>query len=134
MNAFPTPSQPFSNAPGLVLELRKPAGAMGMISPVVFIDGLPAAAAWGTNTYPAPPGRRHVQVRARYLFEYGQAAADVDVVPGRTSVLHYSPPYLTFLRGRIGASPQPRGGAVALLAVLAVLVVLIVLAVIGANL
>ena len=41
--------QPYGGGPTgeLVINLQKPFGAMGMISPVVSIDGYPAPASWG---------------------------------------------------------------------------------------
>lgn len=101
----PSAPPPFSPPPsagqtGLVLDLRKPVGSVGMMSPVLAIDGHPAQVVWGPNFYPAPPGRRHLRVTTRYLWEYGGAEADVDVVPGQTSVLHYT---------RRGSSSSPAG-------------------------
>lgn len=98
----------------LVLELRKPFGGGGsMMSPQITIDGLPARAQWGRNAYAAPAGRRHVRVATRYLWEYGVAETDVDVVPGRSSEVHYSGPLITFVDGRIGQGEQPRPGQLA---------------------
>lgn len=130
----PFSNQPSSSQPGLVLDLRKPVGGMGMIAPVVAIDGYLAPATWGPNFYPAPAGRRHVRVTTRYLWEFGAAEADADVFPGQTAVLHYTPPWLTFMAGRIGPTVQPRGGAVVLWVLVPIVALLVVLAIAGAVL
>ncbi|WP_375424521.1 hypothetical protein [uncultured Friedmanniella sp.] len=130
MTAFPQQPSPQT---GLVLDLRKPFGGIGLINPVVAIDGYPAQAVWGPNFYPAPVGRRHVRVSTRYLWEYGAAETDVDVYPGQTAVVHYTPPWLTFVSGRIGPTPQPRRGAVLVGVMLVVVVLLVVLSIVGAS-
>jgi hypothetical protein len=130
VSTYPTPPPslpPTFGQSQLVVNIREPFGAMGMISPLVTIDGHPAPAQWGPNAYPTTPGQHHVRVWARYLFEYGAAEQVVDLAPGQSVEVHYSAPVLTFIRGRIGPSPQPRPGMVALLAVLGGVVLLIVL-------
>ena len=133
----PPPQQP----PGfgqsqLVLNLRKPFGAMGMIAPVVTIDGYPAPAHWGANPFPTTPGQHRVRVASRYLWEYGAAEQPVDLAPGQSVEVHYSGPLLTFIGGRMGFTPQSRPGAVAfglLLGIpLLVLVLAIVVGIVGA--
>jgi hypothetical protein len=126
------PQQPAFPGPTgrLVLHLRRPFGAMGMITPVVQIDGFPVMARWGANDVVVPAGVRQVAVSCRYLWEYGRAQDAVPIGPGQQVEVHYSPPLLTFIGGRIGPTPQPRpgvGGFVALMVVLAVVVVLAIL-------
>lgn len=134
----PTPSgppQPYGGGPTgeLVLNLRKPFGAMGMISPVVTIDGYPAGSSWGRNAFQVPAGVRQIDVAQTYLWTYGRASHPVDVEPGRTSEIFYSGPTVTFgLGGAIGTEPQRRPGSrllIGLLVVVALMLVLIVLAV-----
>jgi hypothetical protein len=103
-----------------------------MISPQLTIDGYPAPAQWGRNAFPTTPGRHQVRVWARYLFEYGGVEEVVELAPGQSVEVHYSPPLLTFLRGRIGLTPQPRPGLVPLVAILGVVVLVVVLVIIAA--
>jgi len=116
----------------LVVTIREPFGAMGMISPLVTIDGYPAPARWGRNAFPTTPGRHSVRVWARYLFEYGAAEQVVDLAPGQSVEVHYSPPMITFVRGRIGFVPQPRPGLVGLLVVLGTMLLFVVLIIVAA--
>ena len=116
----------------LVVIIREPVGALGMIDPLVTIDGYPAPARWGPNAYPIASGRHQLRVWARYLFEYGAAEQVVDIAPGQSLELHYSAPMITFLRGRIGFTPQPRPGMVGPVAVLSgMLLVLVVITLAG---
>jgi hypothetical protein len=110
----------------LVLVLREPVGSMGMISPVVTIDGYPAPARWGPNPFPTTPGRHQVRVSNRYLYEYGAAEQVVDVAPGQSLEVHYSPPLVTFVRGRIGFAPQGRPGLGVLIAILVALLAVVI--------
>jgi hypothetical protein len=124
---------PPAQVPGgeLVLELRKPSGGAMMMSPLITIDGFPARAQWGRNAYPAPAGRRHVRISTHYLWEYGTAEADVDVLPGRSSELHYSGPLITFMGGSIGQGRQPRRGQVVFWILMGVVLLMLLLVVAG---
>ncbi|GAB2593148.1 hypothetical protein [Microlunatus antarcticus] len=104
--------QPYGGPVGeLVLNLRKPFGAMGMITPIVTIDGHPAGAAWGRNSFSVPAGVRQVDVAQSYMWTYGRASHPVNVTPGGTSEVFYSGPLLTFgLGGAMGPEPQKRPG------------------------
>jgi hypothetical protein len=129
----PPPGHPTHYGQGqLVVVIREPMGSMGMISPLVSIDGYPAPARWGPNAYPITPGQHRVRVWARYLFEYGGAEQVVDIAPGQSLEVHYSPPMITFVRGRIGFGPQGRPGLAGLLLVLGGLVLIAVLIVLAA--
>lgn len=120
----------------LVLNLKKPWGSMGMITPKATIDGYPAPVRWGRNEFPAPAGPRRVQLSCTYTWEYGQASDTVPVEPDRRVEVFYAPPMLTFLRGRIGPVEQQRPGRTAMLLMLAglviVLVIVLALIVVGA--
>ena len=95
----------------LVLTLQKPFGAMGMITPIVTIDGYPATATWGRNSFQAPAGVRRVDVAQTYLWTYGRASATVPVEAGRTAEVYYTGPMFTFgMGGRMGTEPQKRPG------------------------
>ena len=132
MSTYPgPPPQPPARPPGfghsqLVVVIREPAGAMGMISPLVTIDGYPAPARFGPNPFPTTPGRHRIRVSSRYLYEYGAAEQDVDLAPGQSVEVHYSPPLMTFVRGRIGLTPQPRPGLGAMVGFFAGLLVVVI--------
>ena len=122
----------------LVINLRRPFGAMGMISPVVTIDGFPAASSWGRNSFVVPAGVRQVTVAQSYLWTYGQAAQPVSVQPGRTSEIFYSGPMVASatIGGAIGSEPQKRPGSavfIGLMVFLGVLLLLVLFAVIVGN-
>ena len=114
----------------LVLNLRKPFGAMGMISPIVTIDGYPAGSTWGRNSFRVPAGVRQVDVAQSYLWTYGRASQPVNVEPGSTSEIFYSGPMATFgFGGAIGSEPQKRPGTglfIGLMVFVAALLLLVV--------
>ena len=116
----------------LVLNLRKPVAAMGMISPIATIDGYPAPAGWGPNPFPTTPGRHQVRVSSRYLWEYGAAEHSVDRAPGQSVEVHYSGPLLTFIGGRMGFTPQARPGVVGMVLLISVPLLLAVLVFVAA--
>lgn len=116
----------------LVLNLKKPWGSLGMVTPRVLIDGYPAAVSWGRNEFTAPAGPRRIECSTTYMWDYGRAVDTVPVQPNSRVEVYYAPPMMTFLGGRIGPVEQKRPGAVVLIVVLAVLVLVIVLAVIAA--
>ncbi|SDT34909.1 hypothetical protein [Microlunatus soli] len=113
----------------LVLELRKPWGSMGMVSAIGKIDGYPVAVSWGHNEITVPAGMRQIDIRTQYLWEYGRAAEAVTVQPGQRVELHYSPPAITFLSGRIGPTPQPVRGKTAAITIFVLIGVILVLSV-----
>lgn len=128
----PGQQSPFTGPTGqLVLNLKKPWGSMGMITPQVTIDGYPATAQWGRNEFSTPAGPRRVECSVTYLWKYGRAADIVPVEPNSRVEVFYTPPMLTFLGGRIGPVEQPRRGALVLWLILIVLAVLIVLIIFG---
>ena len=130
----PPQGQPQANGGGptgeLVISLRKPFGAMGMISPVVTIEGHPAGSSWGRNSFRVPVGVRQVDVAQTYLWTYGRASHPVSVEPGSTNEIFYSGPMATFgFGGAIGTEPQRRPGTglfVGILVFVGVLLLLVV--------
>ena len=114
----------------LVVNLQAPFGAMGMISPVVTIDGYPATASWGRNSFPAPVGVRRVDVASSYLWTYGRASMTVPVEQGRTAEVYYIGPMWTFgMGGRMGSEPQKRPGKGLFIGLMSVIGAVLVLAV-----
>ncbi|WP_091177731.1 hypothetical protein [Microlunatus flavus] len=106
-------TRPYGDAPTgeLVVDLRKPFGGAGWVTPVLSIDGFPATASWGRNVFPAPAGVRQVDAASTYLWTFGRASMPVTVEPGRTSEVHYTGPMWTFgMGGRMGTEVQKRPG------------------------
>ncbi|MGI3784058.1 MAG: hypothetical protein ACRYG2_25125 [Janthinobacterium lividum] len=137
VEGYETPQAYIGPTGELVLNLRKPFGAMGAISPMVVVDGHPVGAAWGRNVFQVPAGVRQVDVAQSYLWTYGRASHPVHVDPGRTSEIFYSGPMATFgFGGAIGAEPQRRPGTglfIGLMVVFVLLLLLVVLAVVVGN-
>jgi hypothetical protein len=130
------PQQPTFPGPTgfLVLQLARPWGSMGMITPQAQIDGYPVGVQWGRNEIVVPAGVRQVAVSCTYLWQYGHAQDAVPVGPGQQVEVHYSPPLFTFIGGRIGPVPQPRAGRTGLIVLLAVLGLAVILAILGSVL
>jgi hypothetical protein len=126
--AFPGPTGT------LVLQLARPWGSMGMITPQVQIDGYPVNVRWGRNDIVVPAGVRQVTASCTYLWQYGHAQDSVPVGPGQQVEVHYSAPLFTFIGGRIGPQPQPRAGKTGLIVLLAVLGLMVLLSILGAVL
>ena len=127
------PAQQQSGPTGeLVLDIRKPFGAMGMISPVVSIDGYPAAASWGRNSFRTPTGVRQVSVAQSYLWTYGRASMPVSIEPGQTSEISYAGPMWTFgMGGAIGVGPQKRPGTGLFIGIMVFVVLVVLLAIVA---
>ena len=68
---------------------------------------------------------------SRYLWEYGAAEQEVDLLPAQSVEVHYTPPVVTFVRGAIGFTPQGRPGVGALIG-FGVLVLAVVIGLIAA--
>jgi len=114
----------------LVLNLQKPFGAMGMITPLVTIDGYTATATWGRNAFQAPAGVRRIDVAQTYLWTYGRASMTVPVEAGRSAEVFYTGPMFTFgMGGRMGTEPQKRPGTGLFIAIMVVLFLIVFLAV-----
>jgi hypothetical protein len=132
VDSEPAPDLTGSGRGLLELRIRTPwGGGAGISSTMVRIDGSVVPSEWGTNRYLVPAGTARLTVWIEQLSDYGHATTTVTVLPGQPSTLHYSPPALTFLAGRLGAEPQRSAGARGLgisgVAFVAVLVGLIVL-------
>ena len=130
-------SPPPQGAPSgqLVINLLPPIGAMGMISPVVTIDGHPAPSSWGRNSFVVPAGTRQVDVAQTYLWTYGHASLPVPVAPGAAVDVYYAGPMTaTSKRGAIGTEPQRRPGQGVFIGVLVLVAVVLLIGVVAAVL
>jgi hypothetical protein len=133
MSQPPYPQQPPYAQGQLVLIPRKPPGwlSASMMTPQLRIDGQPAPARWEPTVYPIVAGRHRIEASTTYMWEYGRAGQDVEIAPGQTLELHYSPPMVTVLGGRMGFELQPRPGQVALWVILGGVFLVVLLVVIG---
>lgn len=124
----PPPPQPSGQ---LRLVLRKPPGLGSgtLIRPAVTIDNYPAPANWGENAYPVVAGQHQVQASATYMWAFGHAQLPVVIHPGQSVTVHYSPPMITFIAGKMGFEPQPRPGSLVTWLVLGFAVLIVVVAI-----
>lgn len=103
---------------------------LSMITPTVRIDGYPMQASYGENTVPVVPGRHQLDVHAQWMWQYGKAQQQFDVVAGQATELWYAAPLVTFMAGNLGPTKQKMPGALALLTVLGVVLLVVVLIVV----
>jgi hypothetical protein len=71
--------------------------------PIVQLDGSETELTWGTHRLPASIGSHEVAIYFPYMgrSECGLAKITVDVGPGQTRVVSYSPPFTIFQPGKI---------------------------------
>lgn len=120
----PGPSGPSAQPTGwVVLTLQGNMMTSNVIAPVVRINGYVMPTTYGQNVYPLAPGMWHIDVHAKWLRTYGEAAIDVQVLPGRTVPVFYAAPLHQFTTGSIGHVKQRRKGAAAFIAILSALAV-----------
>ena len=117
----PPPSVPPAPAPGcVVLTLQGSVMTSNMIPPAVRINGYSMPAKYGENVYPLAPGSWHIDIHAKWLRTYGEAAIDVQVQSGQTVPVFYAAPLHQFTTGSIGHVKQPRKGAAVFIALMSV--------------
>src|SRR5699024_3482683 len=98
----PYPGQP-QQAPnqgggqsGMVLTLKYHplAFILGLLTPVVTVNGQPIRARWGRNEIPMPPGQYQLHIHAPYLLPSRVGVADtiVPVAPGQIIDVEYRAP------------------------------------------
>lgn len=113
---------------GMVLTLKYHplAFLLGLLTPVVVINGQRVRARWGRNELPTPPGQYHLHVHAPYLLprQIGKADTVVPVSPGQIIDVEYRAPLWTFSPGSLGPVPQRYNGAGAMAAAFAAAFVL----------
>ena len=113
-------------AVALTLKYHPLAFLLGLLKPIVQLDGHQAGNAWGRTVVPVPAGQHHVHVHVPYLLppRVGVADLGVTVHPGQTVELEYRAPMVAFMRGALGAAPQKYPGmgvTIGLFVVLAVM-------------
>ena len=94
------------------LILQGNAWSGSWISPTVLIDGRPVVVyqKYGVNDYQLPAGRHRIDIHSQWMWQYGKAAAEIDVPAGGGTQLFYAQPLITFFDGSIGPVPQKRKG------------------------
>jgi hypothetical protein len=107
-------SQPPVSGPDAVLSFTVQGNIMtsNWIAPTLTIDGYPVAAPiTGSRRVPIWSGRHHLRAHSQWLWNYGHAAIDIDVLPGQTLEVFYAPPHRNTIKdGSMGLRPQRRKG------------------------
>lgn len=108
--------QPYQQAGptgALRLKLSYPplAWTYAVLSPQVTLNGQRVPARWGRNEYPMPAGQHQVHVQIPYLFPVGKADAAIPVHAGQPTDAEYAAPWITFMGGQLGPSPQKSRGS-----------------------
>jgi len=95
---------------------------LGMITPIIVIDGRPMQGRWGVNVIPLPPGRHHLHVHLPYLMPQRIGPADLTIwlQPGMSLPVEYRAPMLAFSNGALGPAPQRWPGMGCFVAILAI--------------
>lgn len=116
----------------LTLKYHPLAFILGLLTPVVTVNGQQVPARWGRNELPMPAGNYLVHVHAPYLIpsRIGNADSVVPVSPGQIVDVEYRAPVWAFSPGTIGPPPQAYNGMGAMIAVWAGCFVLILLMII----
>lgn len=82
-----------------------------MIAPQVTFNGYPVVVMnHGTAMIPVQPGTYVINVQNTWMWTFGRAALQVDVLPGQSVPVFYGGPYVSFERGELGVVPQQRRG------------------------
>jgi len=112
-----------------------------LADPGIKVSNIPISdACWGLNEISTTPGFHRVRVwvwrnPGRHdQYPYGTAVTGIEVAPGQSVELYYSPPLIPYSKGRIGPTPQRRAGVAVLVALgVAVSLVLLLIIVIIAD-
>lgn len=100
----------------LVLDLRYHwlGFILGLVTPMIAINGNLMTGRWGRNMIPVPPGQNHVHIHLPYFLppRIGPADTTVWLEPGEMVELEYRAPLLAFARGALGPAPQEWPGKV----------------------
>lgn len=110
---------------------------LGMITPVITLNGYPVPGRWGRQAIPVAPGQYQLHIHLPYLMpsRIGPADLTIWVQPGQSLELEYRAPMWSFSKGALGTAPQPWNGVGIMAAVAAIpllFVLLIVVLVIAA--
>jgi hypothetical protein len=131
----PDHTQPEASGPTarLVLFVRAKDGVFGFtdaVEPYAQLGDRQGPLSWGRNDVDVAAGRVRLSTWVRRgRSSFGAAHSEVVLAPGQQVELHYSPPMFNTMRGRIGSTPQPFPGKIALVVLLVMLLGLAVTAV-----
>jgi hypothetical protein len=106
----PAPTSVATRQVGLTLRYPLLAFMYAPFRPTIVLDGSQVATGWGEHTLTVPAVEpAELAITVPYLgFTVGRAHLTIDSSTGAT--LEYAAPYVTFLRGSLGAPPvRPRG-------------------------
>ncbi|WP_157116458.1 hypothetical protein [Nocardia vaccinii] len=122
--------QPQPGPPGIVVEASYfPMQALlALSSPRILLNGQEVPGArWGTTHIPVGAGQYHVQVKTKWIWDFGPGDAVVPVADGQSTKVYYRSPVMWMLKGAIGPVPQKTPGVTAMYIIWGVLAVLILL-------
>lgn len=124
------PQQGMDQSTAIRLHVQGSVLTSSMIPPTFTFNGhkIPISG-YGDHTIPVPPGEHHIQAKAQWMREYGQAELTASVAPGQTVDVFYAAPLHQFTTGSIGFEPQKAKGKGFLFGVLGAIFLIIVLAI-----
>ena len=116
----------------LTLKYHPLAFMLGLLTPVVTVNGQRIQARWGRNELPMPQGQYQLHIHAPYLIpsRIGTADTVVPVAAGQIVDVEYRAPVWAFSPGAIGPPPQQYNGMGAMVAVWGACFVLVLLMII----
>ena len=122
--------QPQPGPPGIVVEASYyPLQALlALSSPRILLNGQEVPGSrWGTTHIPVGAGQYHVQVKTKWIWDFGPGDAVVPVAEGQSTKVYYRSPVMWMLKGAIGPVPQKTPGVTAMYIIWGILAVLILL-------
>jgi hypothetical protein len=84
---------------------------LALSGPRILVNGQEVPGTrWGATHIPLGAGQHHVQVKTKWLWDYGAAQTVVPVAGGYTTRVYYRSPAVWLLGGAIGPVPQKTPG------------------------
>lgn len=104
-------SQPAAGQGWIALNAKRPPVVNAAFArPTVTLNGRPVPGAWGRSVYPVPAGQYQVDAAVYTMIRFGQASYGLNVLPGKTAEVYYSPSTNGMVPGAMGAEPQRTPG------------------------
>jgi hypothetical protein len=110
---MPVQFRPEPGPPGIVVDTSymPMAFMLALTGPRILVNGQQVPnAKWGMTHIPVGAGQHHVQVKTRWLWDFGTAEAVVPVADGQSTRVFYRTPATWFVGGAIGPVPQKTPG------------------------
>ncbi|MQY22428.1 hypothetical protein [Nocardia macrotermitis] len=86
---------------------------LALTGPRIRVNGQEVPGArWGATHIPVPAGQYQVEVKTRWLWDYGPGNAVVPVADGQSTKVYYRSPIMWMIRGAIGPVPQKTPGMI----------------------